>query len=120
MAHLAAPHLFPLHPYPDLHGRAVGHVQTSLQGQQIADMDRTVKINPVNGGGNHVGSGKAGGNDKGGIINKLHDYPAVYIAGRVGMIGHHHMRNYGSTETGGVLTALVHGVSPQQIDKIEG
>jgi hypothetical protein len=98
MAGLAAAHLFSFNPNADLHGGAMSHIPASFQGEKIAYVHRPVKVNPFNGGGNHVGPGIPGGNDKGGIIYKLHNDSAVNITGRIGMIGHHDVGNYCSTK----------------------
>ena len=95
-------HVLSLDPDTDLHGRAVGHVQAALEGQQVTNVDRAVKVNSFNRGSDHIGAGIAAGNDKGGVVNELHDNPAVDIAGRVGVVGHHDMGNYGSTELGSI------------------
>ena len=98
VANFSALHVFSLYPDPDLHGGPVGHVQAALEGEEVSDMNRTVEVYPINGGGHHVGSCKSGGNDKGGIVDELHDYPAVDIPRWIGMIGHHDVGDYGSAK----------------------
>ena len=70
MAHFTGTHLLALNPNPDLHGRSVGHVQATFEGKQVSNMDRPVKVDSFYRCGHHIGPGKPGGNDKGGIVNE--------------------------------------------------
>ena len=98
MAYFTGAHVFRLDPDTDLHGRVVCHIQAALESQQVTHMDGPMKVDPVNGGGDHIGSGIPGGNNKGGIVNELHDDPAIDIAGWVDVVGHHDMGNNGSAK----------------------
>ena len=98
MAQFAGAHVFSFNPDSDLHGRAVGHVQATLEGQQVANVDRAMEIDSVDGGGDHIGAGIPCGNDKGSIIDQLHDDSPVDVAGGIDVVGHHDMGDNGSAE----------------------
>lgn len=89
VANLTCEEVFRFNPNPNFHGCSSNEVEACLESDEFTNEGRAEKVDPVNGGSDHVGPGVPESYRPGGGVDELHDDTPVDIACGIGMLGVH-------------------------------
>src|SRR5512134_2151703 len=91
VAHLPGYKVFSLDPHADVHGGLSCHIDAGLKSHEVSDEDWVKEVQTVYGHRYDIASRMAVRHCAGCIVNELHDYATMNIAGSVCVLWRHEL-----------------------------